>query len=441
TGDLGRYAKNGEIEYVGRIDDQVKLRGYRIEPGEIEAVLSRHPGVRQCAVTVRGTEAGNKYLVACVVDSDEKPPASAELRAYLQEKLPEYMVPSAFVKLQEMPLTANGKLDRQALPEPTRENASDVEKMPGTAVEEILAGIWCEVLKLDEVGADENFFELGGHSLLVTQVASRIREVLGVEVALRTLFENPTVRGLAGEVEVERRAGRFVEAPPIRPVSRSGELPLSFAQQRLWFIQQLEPESGTYNIPTALRLQGALNFFALQQSLREISRRHETLRTRFVGRRGQPVQVIDEPGETEVMVCDASALANTEREHQIRGVARREAIRPFDLERGLVWRVTLLRLGIEDHVLLLNMHHVVSDGWSVDLLVKEFATLYEGFRKGHRSPLEELPIQYADFAVWQREWLRGEVLEEELEYWRTQLSRVEALKLPTDHPRPAVQSY
>lgn len=441
TGDLARQGADGNIEYLGRLDHQVKVRGYRIELGEIESVLAGHDGVRQCVARVWEDQPGNKRLVAYIESSGDTVPADEELRNYVRGRLPDYMVPSAFVRLPQLPLTANGKVDRKALTPPDALGRAVESEEPQTPVEEILANIWSQVLRLEQVGADQNFFELGGHSLTATQMISRVREVLEVDMPVRALFENPTVATLAEAVEMERSAGRRLKAPPIPPVSRSGELPLSFAQQRLWFVHRLEPDSPAYNIPRAIRLRGPLDLAVLHQALHEIVRRHEVLRTRFEVRDGQPMQVIEETGEIELPVWDISDLVETEREPRSRKIAAQEATRPFDLERGPVWRPALVELGAEDHVLLLSLHHVVGDGWSIGILVKEFTSLYEAYREGRRAALPEIPVQYADFAVWQRNWLQSEVLEQGLGYWKQQLAGIPDKIDLSDRPRPPVPSF
>jgi natural product biosynthesis luciferase-like monooxygenase protein/amino acid adenylation domain-containing protein len=441
TGDQARWGTYGELDYLGRLDQQVKLRGYRIELGEIEAVLSLHAGVRQCAVTVREDVPGDKRLVGYIVPSEEAAPATAELRGYLQGKLPEHMVPSAFVALPQLPLTSNGKLDRKALPHPQVQDVQVQEEEPRSPVEEIVAAIWCQVLGLDRVGMNQNFFDLGGHSLLATQIISRIREVLEVEVPLRAVFEAPTLGAMAEAVERDRAIGTPLEAPPMKQVSREEDLPLSFAQQRLWFIQQLEPESVAYNIPHATRLRGGLEISALRQCLGEIANRHQVLRTRFEWRGEQPVQVVAESCYLPLAVWDLSDLAENEREQRVGQIAGEDTARPFDLRLGPVWRAGVVRLGAEENVLLLCIHHVASDGWSTGILIKELSQLYEGYREGSEVFLGDLPVQYTDFAAWQRGWLQGEVLDRQMEYWRRQLAGVPVLELPTDHPRPAVASH
>jgi amino acid adenylation domain-containing protein len=443
TGDRVRWLADGTLEFLGRIDHQVKVRGYRIELGEIESVLSSHPSVREAVVIVRDDAVGGQRLVAYLVTPGETGQGVAELRAYLQGKLPGYMVPSAFVTLSELPLTPNGKLDRKALPAP---GASVREAMPELAEtrrpsEELVAGVWCQVLGLERVGKDENFFELGGHSLLATQVISRVQKMFGVEIELRRLFESPTVAGLARQIEAARRAGQNISLTPIVPVSRDAELPLSFAQQRLWFLDKLVADNPVYNIPSALRLKGRLNVRALEEALTEIVRRHESLRTTFAEADGLPLQVFAPPAPVSLPCIDISALGEAEREQEARRLAEAEAQSPLDLSKGPLLRASVLRLGEEEHVVLLTMHHIISDGWSMNVLLRELTALYEAFVEGQESPLPELPVQYADFAAWQREWLSGEVLDAQLEFWKRQLSGVSVLELPTDRPRPPVQSF
>ncbi|MFL5542253.1 MAG: amino acid adenylation domain-containing protein, partial [Longimicrobiaceae bacterium] len=437
TGDRLRWRADGTLEFGGRLDEQVKIRGFRIEPGEVEAALRREPDVADCAVVAREDEPGEKRLVAYVVGV-----ASAdELRARLRHSLPEYMVPAAFVSLEALPLTPTGKLDRGGLPAPDFAGAEERYRAPQTAVEEVLAGIWCEVLGLDQVGIRDDFFVLGGHSLLVTRVVSRVRQVFGVELPVRALFEGPTVAELANAVEALRRAG-LPQLPPIVPAPRGGPAPLSFAQERLWFLHQMEPESPFYNVLAARRLSGALDARALERALGEVVRRHESLRTTFAQVDGAPVQVVAPfPGFT-LPVEDLSALEEAEREARVRRRAAAEAARPFDLAAGPLFRAALLRLGEEDHALLLSTHHVVSDGWSMEVLFRELAALYAAYREGRMVALPGPAVQYADFALWQREQLAGKALERQLAYWREQLAGAPALlELPTDRPRPAARSY
>ncbi|HSG38215.1 MAG TPA: condensation domain-containing protein, partial [Thermoanaerobaculia bacterium] len=443
TGDLVRQRPDGVVEYLGRLDHQVKIRGFRIELGEIEAVLAGHPQVHACAVLAR-RDTGETRLAAYVAGRDGQQPDAAGLRRHLQERLPEYMIPSAFVVLDELPLTANGKVDRKALPAPERAAAAATATAlasPADPVQELLAGLWAEVLALDRVGAHDDFFELGGHSLLATRVVSRIRETLGVELPLPALFEAPTVEGVAQAIREIRQDGA-PQAPPVLPVPREDGMPLSFAQQRLWFIDQLEPGNAVYNIPTAVRLAGEVAPDLLARIFAEVVRRHEVLRTTFRSSGGQPVQEIAAALEPELAVLDLSHLEPARREARAREIALEAAGQPFDLQRGPLLRLALVRLAERDHLLLVTLHHIVSDGWSMGLLLREIAALYEAFSQGRPSPLPELPVQYADFAVWQREWLRGEVLDAQLAYWKRQLDGApRVLELPTDHPRPPGQTY
>ncbi|MCI0724046.1 MAG: amino acid adenylation domain-containing protein, partial [Acidobacteria bacterium] len=365
-----------------------------------------------------------------------------QLRRFLQQRLPEHMVPSAFVTLDALPLTPSGKIDRRALPTPdhTRPGLEPDFVTPRTPVEQALIDIWSEVLGLDQVGIHDDFFELGGHSLLATQVISRVRDALQLDVPLRRLFETSTVAGLAQIIETAYHTES--QDQPITRASRNEELPLSFAQQRLWFLNQLEPDSPFYNIAASIRLVGPLNVAVLEQSLNEIIRRHEALRTTFPSVDGRLFQVVSENKTLALPVIDLQARPETKREAKAQRVTAEEAKRPFGLGQGPLLRTVLLRRGEREHVLLLTMHHIVSDGWSMGVFTRELGALYEAFETGRPSPLPELPIQYADFAVWQRQWLQGSVLESLLSYWKQQLNGSPAvLELPTDRPRPKVQTY
>ncbi|HEX7240613.1 MAG TPA: amino acid adenylation domain-containing protein, partial [Longimicrobiaceae bacterium] len=436
--DRVRWRADGVLEYFGRTDFQVKVRGFRIELGEVEAVMGRHPAVREAVAVVREDVPGDRRIVAYVTGAE---PAAAELRAHASVHLPEYMVPSAFVVLETLPLTPNGKVDRKALPAPEYGGAEAAYVAPRTPAEEVLAGIWAEVLGTERVGVGESFFELGGHSLLATRVVSRIREVLSVELPLRVLFEAPTVAGLAERVEALRRAGQPV-LPPVVPTERGGAPPLSFAQERLWFLDRLQPGSAFYNIPVALRLDGKLDAAALERALGEVVRRHEALRTVFAEVEGVAAQVVVPFRGFALPVEDLSGLEESERVAVVKRRAAEDAARPFDLREGPLFRAALLRLGAEEHALLLCMHHVVSDGWSMGVLFGELSALYGAYREGRESPLPPLAVQYADYAVWQREQLEGEALDRQVGYWKERLAGApELLELPTDHPRPAVQTY
>ncbi len=445
TGDLARYLPDGNIEFLGRIDQQVKIRGFRIELGEIEEVLKQHPALREVVVIVREDQPDNKRLVAYIVPSQEPVPSTGDLRTFLQDKLPDYMVPSTFVSLQSLPLLPNGKLDRQALPLPdaVRSEFATEFLAPRTPTEEMLANIFAEVLHVQQVGAFANFFDLGGHSLLATRLISRVRDVFKIELPLRSLFENPIIASLAKAIDAAQLAEKGFLAPPIQPVERKAEesLPLSFAQQRLWFLDQLEPGSFLYNIPSAVRLKGVLNLTALEKSLHEIVRRHEVLRTTIQTADGQAGQVIAAEMILPLPLVDLQSIPDDDREATVRQLITLEAQRPFDLAKGPLLRATLFRLLEDEHIVLLVMHHIISDGWSTGVLIQEVAALYQAFVEGKPSPLPNLPIQYADFARWQRQWLQGEVLASQLAYWKQQLGGgLEPLALPTDRPRPAVQT-
>ncbi|HEX6040872.1 non-ribosomal peptide synthetase, partial [Longimicrobium sp.] len=453
TGDRARWLADGTLEFLGRLDQQVKVRGYRVEPAEIEAALARHPAVAEAAVVAREDVPGDRRLVAYVVPAAGfaagPPPAGAgeddaatrvsfaELREHLRARLPEHMVPSALVALDALPLTRNGKVDRRALPAPEPGEARPGAAAPRDEREEILCGIWAEVLGVPRVGPRDSFFELGGHSLLAMRVVARIRRALDVEVPLRVLFEAPTVAGLAARIQALRHAEGFAAAPPITPVPRGEPLPASYAQRRLWLVDRMEPGTPAYNMPFALRLRGALDARALRRALDGVVRRHESLRTTFAEHDGEPVQVIHPPSPVPLPVVGLDALPAQAREGQARRLARAQALRPFDLARGPLLRAVLLRLDGDDHVLCLTLHHVVSDGWSTDVLVREVAALYDAFRRGAPAPsLPELPVQYADYAAWQRGWLAGPVLEEKLAWWRGRLAGAPPLlEVPTDHPR------
>ncbi|HOR01588.1 MAG TPA: amino acid adenylation domain-containing protein, partial [Anaerolineae bacterium] len=439
TGDLARWRPDGTIEFLGRADHQVKVRGYRIELGEVEAALAAHPAVREATVIAREEGPGEKRLVAYAVARAGQALSAAELRGYLQTRLPGYMVPSALVSLDTLPRLASGKVDRRALPEPAREREAGRELVaPRSPLEAQLADIWAQVLGVPQVGCDDDFFALGGHSLLATQVVSRLRQACEVELPLSSVFEAPTVAGLAERVQAARHAA----AEPIRTLPREGPLALSFAQQRLWFLDQLEPGSPLYNIPGSVRLTGPLQVEALERALGEIVARHEVLRGSFASREGQPVQVIAPALDVPLPIIDLRALLGPEREAEALRLAREEAQRPFDLSRGPLVRAMLLRLAAEEHVILLTMHHIVSDGWSLDVLLRELGALYAACAAGRPSPLPPLPVQYADYAAWQRERLAGEALEQQLAYWRQQLAGAPpTLDLPTDRPRPATQSF
>ena len=439
TGDLARWRADGTLEFLGRLDHQVKVRGFRIELGEIEAVLARHPAVREVVAVARDVR-GERRLIAYVAAADET--ALGDLRGFAARSLPDYMVPETVVVLPALPLTPNGKVDRRALPEPALPARPLASVLPRTPVEDVIASIWAQVLGLERVGIHENFFQLGGHSLLATRVVSRLREAFGLDVPVRTMFEAPTVAGLAAYVDGMRRRAEGRSSAPLGRATGPDRLTPSFAQQRLWFFEQLEPGSAVYNVPAVLRLRGRLDVAALEASLTEIARRHEALRTTFVSEDGRPVQVIAPPSPWTVAVTDLGDLAEAERDAAAARLAAEEAADPFDLARGPLGRVRLVRLADDLHLLLITFHHIVADGWAFDVFLRELTALYEAQVSGRPAALPALPIQYADFAAWQREALSGEALDARLGYWKRQLAGAPAaLELPVDQPRQAGQTF
>jgi amino acid adenylation domain-containing protein len=438
TGDLARYAADGNIEFLGRLDHQVKIRGMRIEMSEIETVLNQWPPIKEAIVTAREDGPGNQCLVAYLVAHSGIEVETDSLRRYLRDHLPEHMIPSILMTVDRFTLTANGKVDRRALPVPERSSYERrLRHTPAqTPIQQEVARVWKSVLRVNRPGIYENFLELGGHSLLATQVISRLRNTFQVELSLRSLFESPTIAGLAGEIETLLRGAQAHRLPPITPLSRQGDLPLSFAQQRLWFLDQFEPESYAYNMPGIVRLAGKLDVSALEQSLNEVIRRHESLRAVFTSTGGQPSQRISPIRQLRLGVIDLSGLPEALREDQVSRLSIEAARRPFDLAKGPLIREKLLRLSDERHVLLLTMHHIVSDGWSLGVLLEEMVAFYEALSGGKPFAMPEPPVQYTDFAQWQQQWLRGEVLERQLSYWKQQLGDdPPPLELPTDRPR------
>ncbi|MFK3651158.1 amino acid adenylation domain-containing protein [Lysobacter enzymogenes] len=443
TGDLGRWRADGTIEYLGRNDFQVKIRGFRIELGEIESRLSQCEGVREAVVLAREDVPGDQRLVAYVVADEGADVSAATLRAQLSRHLAEFMLPSAYVRLDALPQTPNGKLDRKALPAPDETAVIRREyAAPQGETETALAAIWAELLGLERVGRHDQFFELGGHSLLALQVASRLRQRLGADIALRDLFGHPTLSALAAHVDASVKGDAAPESIPV--VARDGALPLSWSQHRLWFLGRLDPAaSAAYHMNAALNIRGKLDRAALRTALDRIVARHEILRTVFVEERGEPRQSILPASvgfalrDYDLRHLDPAVRAMTMAEH---GAA--EAMMPFDLAAGPLIHGRLLRLGEEEHVLLVTQHHIVSDGWSIGVLVRELGELYAALRSGSNDGLPELPVQYADYAAWQRERLSGERLRALTEFWRGHLLGAPVLlELPTDRPRPPQQSY
>ncbi len=456
TGDLGRYLPGGEIEFLGREDFQVKINGYRIELGEVESALKQHPAVKEAVVN-----SYNNKLVAYVVPqqgylgnnlinpwSASQPGGgyksiSTEMHKYLKQKLPNYMVPNECVILETLPLTPNGKVDRKSLPAPDGESTREKEYVaPRTPTEEIIANIFGNVLARSDVGIHDNFFDLGGHSLLATQLISQLGVSFNREIPLRYVFEAPTIAELAPKLSQLLSTENQLSLTPIEPRTHSEQLPLSWAQERLWFLNQLEGTSATYNMPAALSITGNLVIKALEQALSEIINRHEVCRTSFRTVNGTPTQVIHPNSTINIDVVDLQQYPEPQRETILEQLIQEEATTPFDLEVAPLIRCKLWQLDTTDYVLVLTMHHIVSDGWSMGILIEELSSLYQASCAGEPSPLPELAIQYADFAKWQRQWLSPEILESQLNYWKEALEDApELLQLPTDYPRPHIQSY
>ena len=445
TGDLGRYREDGNIEFLGRIDHQVKIRGFRIELGEIETVLARHPAVQQAVVLAREHTQGDRRLVAYIVADERSRIDSVSLFAFVKEHLPDYMCPAACVLLDRLPLMPNGKVDRQALPAPQADQWAneDGSMPPRNPLEQMIADVWCEVLRLRQVSVHANFFDVGGHSLLAVQLLGRLHRLLQVEMPLRNFFEDPTVSGLATDAGSRLGVAARTEAESLGSVPRCGPPSLSFAQQRLWFLDRLMQDKSAYNIPVAWRMQGELDEAALQRSLGALVARHEVLRTHFVVPEGQaePLQMIESMQAVGLPLTDLSDLDINDKESRARQILEAEARQSFDLETGPVLRTRLLRLGSREHLLVLNVHHIAADGWSMGIVGKELSALYAAFRSGKDATLAPLPIQYADYAHWQRQWLQGDVLQHQLSYWKAQLAEPPTLALPTDRPHPPMPSY
>ncbi|HEX3587980.1 MAG TPA: amino acid adenylation domain-containing protein, partial [Pseudonocardiaceae bacterium] len=433
SGDLVRWRADGVMEFRGRTDDQVKFRGFRIELGEIEAALCACPHVTEAVVMARADTPGAQRLVAYVVPAAD--PAGGvdvpEVRSLLRERLPEYMVPSVFVTIDAVPLTRNGKVDKRALPAPdgSRPELADAYVAPQGPAESAVAAVWSQILGVDRVGANDDFFELGGHSLLATKVVSRLRAELGVELEIRAVFTAPTVARLAALLASAAADTRQV--PAITAVDRGAPLPLSFAQQRLWFLDQLEPGSSQYLIPVTLNLRGDMDQAGLAHALRALIARHESLRTTFDQIDDTPVQIVH---DTVPFTLDVLDLPEDSRQ------ITAGALTPMDLRRGPLFRAVLYRRSDQEHLLVMTLHHIIADGWSFGVFSRELKELYDAHQQDRQARLPALAVQYADFAVWQRDWLRGDVLDEQLTYWARQLDGLEPVELPTDRPRPAIRT-
>ncbi len=440
TGDKGKYLRSGEIEFVGRVDFQVKIRGFRIELGEIEAIINNHKSVKSSAVIAVKDSYGNERLVAYVIP--ESPDVDTEdIKEFLRDKLPDFMIPSVIVKMDAFPLSPNGKVDRKALPRPDHIELEQKIVLPRTATEELIANIWADVLKIDKVGIYQNFFEISGHSLLATQVVSRLKESFKFDIPIKTLFDFPTVNLLAQEIE-KLELSNAGNLPELIKVDRNVKIPLSFSQQRLWFLNELKPNDPSYNITNAFVLKGDLDISALKQSIKYLIDRHEILRTVFEEDRGMPFQKIYPEMEIEIPLIDLSMLSKSERRDKAKNLAHNEAQKPFNLKKGPLIRLLLLKTGEEEHIIIFSLHHIIADGWSIPILIKETIEIYDSIKAEKPVKLPELEIQYADYAFWQKQFMEGELYKKELEYWKNELSGIPpVLDLPTDKPRPSIQTF
>ncbi len=446
TGDLARYLRDGNIEYLGRIDHQVKMRGLRIELGEIEFYLRQYPQVQDVVVIAR-EEASSQHLVAYIVPKNSAIAGNLVdiLTQFLTQKLPNYMIPSIFVLLEKLPLNANGKLDRKALPTPDMYHRSrdDTFVAPQREIEKTLATLWSGLLALplEQIGIKDNFFYLGGHSLLATKLCTAISHTFKVELPLKVIFDNPKIYDLAQRIDSEKEASKS-QVTVLTPQVRPQNIPLSFSQERLWFIDQLLPNNHIYNIPVAMTLAGTVNISALKQAFQSLLNRHEVLRTQFVGHEGIAEQIIMSQCQFDLVELNVRSVAEDKSIQEALQICEAEVMRPFDLSKAPLIRGLLVTLSPDKYLLLICMHHVVSDGWSIEIMLKELSEFYNHFSFQKTVTLDTLPIQYADFALWQKNWLQGAVLTQQLQYWRKQLADVpQASYLPIDKNRPSNLTY
>jgi len=448
TGDLAKWLPDGNIEYLGRIDHQVKIRGFRIELGEIEAALLSRSAVKETVLVAIESKSGDKQLAAYIITKKRTDKNSekniSELRSFLKEKLPDYMIPAFFVFIDAFPLTPNGKIDRKALPAPDLSLMREHKFVtPKTETEKIIAEIWKKILNVEKIGIQDNFFEMGGHSLLITQVISQAREALQINLAIYNLFDYPTIAMLARYIETVDRQPDLRQTQNIQPVSRQQNLPLSSFQEQLWFLARLYPNIPFYNECAIIKItDSVLNIAALEQSLNEIIKRHEALRTTFTIVNGQPAQNIMPPPTLNLRVFDLRKLPNQQREPEAIRLATKEVKRCFDLAGDILFRAFLARIDESQYSLYITMHHVITDGISFSIFLKELSVLYKAFSAGKPSPLQDMPIQYADFACWQQEQLSADIIETQLFYWKKILGgNLPKLQLPYDHPRPKIPTF
>ena len=449
-GDLARYLPDGNIEFLGRIDHQVKIRGFRIELGEIEAVLSLQAGVEECVVDVRTDADGNGRLIAYIIAANAVDETDLQLK--LKEQLPNYMVPTYYVTLDAMPMTPSGKIDRKALPTPefSAESRTKVYTPATTETEAQLVRIWEDLLNVQPIGIEDNYFDLGGHSLLAMRIVAHVRDEMGVEISVGDIFTALTIAQLAQQIDAHQDDAQLDSFMPLNELERgtyaveltSGLIgyPLSPAQLSLWFIDQLEPGKPFYNIPAAYRLTGALDADVLQKSLHTLMQRHESLRTAFASNDGDPVQIVQAEVDLPFTLLDLSAMDPEAAEVEMLAVVEADAKRPFNLEAAPLFRLQLIKKHDSEHILLINMHHIISDGWSFDIYMQELSAVYQAYLAGEDSPLAALPIQYVEFAQWHNEFVNGDSVQKQLDYWQEKLGgAAPVLELPTDRPRPAVQ--
>jgi amino acid adenylation domain-containing protein len=445
TSDLAKYRADGNIEFLGRSDNQVKVRGHRIELGEIESILNQHPSVKEAVIVARERDSPEeKELIGYIVSESESPPSISELRHFLQRKLPDSMIPSSFIFLDELPSTPNGKVDRHALPPPDGERPQLDEGFvePRTEIEELVAQVWREVLQRDKIGIHDNFFDLGGHSLLATRVVARLQSNFRVDLPLRKLFERPTIASLAEHIDTLRRSSAGTVSTPMVPVTRNQPLPLSFSQRRLWYLQKVDTNLTAYNIPAAFRIRGDLDSAALEQALNNVITRHEVLRSCVTEIGGRPHQEFVPALHVIVPLIDLADLPLDQAEKEAEKLAMEDARLLYDLQRAPLLRAKLVNLSQADHVFILNFHHIIADGSSLAIFYRELGLFYEAARQGKKASLPPLPVQYADFAAWQREWLKSAAFEVQIDYWKHRLADLPPpVELPKDFDRPVLLSY
>ncbi|PFD72567.1 non-ribosomal peptide synthetase [Bacillus cereus] len=438
TGDSVRYLTGGNIEFIGRMDHQVKMRGFRIELGEIEATLEKCSFIKEAVVLVREDRPGDQRLVAYVISDGN----TQEWREYLQNQLPNHMIPAHFIELENFPLTPNGKIDRKALPAPDEQAIEDLNVLPRTPSEELIASVWSQVLGTENIGIQDSFFERGGHSLLATQIVSRLQELFQIKIPLRELFKHDTVEALAKRVDQLRKEDKKREIAPLVPMKREEVIPLSYSQKRLWFIDQLMPNSAMYNIHAACRLTGEWSIEALEVGWNQLLERHESLRTTILEQEGEPFQQVQSHVFRHIHQTNLTDFSLEDREREMKRLIQNEAEEPFHFGQGPLIRTRILKVDREEWILICTMHHIISDGWSMGILLEEWMAFYEGALSGKPAELKELSIQYADFVMWQKEWQKEENLNQHLQYWKEELSgELPVLQLPMDRPRPAVQTH